>query len=140
MDIVEDYVCDQDYRLHVPDGIYEAECFDCHPGFYAGVPKLFLRFRLLNVSDKNDPNKNVELFMAFNMPYDGRIPVGSKYYKTWTKVNGRLPSRNARMAARLFMNKLYKVKTRTVKPTDGGEELPQHFHYSIVDSILEVMF
>ena len=135
MDIVEDYVCDQDYRPHVPDGIYDAECIEHSRGFYGRIPKLFLKFKLVN-----EPYGDVELFIVFNMPYDGRIPVGSKYYKTWTKVNGRLPSRGTKMRPHLFLNKIYRVKTRTAKPKDGDAGLPEYFDYSVVDSILEVLF
>ena len=73
------------------------------------------------------------------MPYDGYIPTGSRYYKTWSKVNGKLPSKNAKMSPRIFKNKLFRVQTRTVKPKDGGEELPPFFHYSIIDNIVGVI-
>lgn len=127
---IEDFVCGQDYRPWVPDGEFEAECFDFKPGYYIKTPKLYLNFRLLN-----EPYEDVELFMSFNMPYNGSVPIGSRYYKTWAKVNGKKPSRNTKMSPRIFLHKIYKVKTRTVKPKDGGEELPEDFHYSIIDSI-----
>jgi hypothetical protein len=78
--------------------------------------------------------------MAFNMPYDRRIKSGSKYYKTWCMVNDwQKPSRNAKMSPRLFLNKIYKVKTRTVKPPHNGKEMPEQFWYSVVDEIIEVL-
>ena len=127
---LEDIVCAQDYRTRVPDGVFEAECIGVDSGYYGRIPKLYLKFRLIN-----RPYEDVELFMSFNMPFNGRIPVGSRYYRAWSKVNGRMPSRNARMSPRVFLNKLYRVKTRTVKPKDGGVELPGDFHYSIIDSV-----
>jgi hypothetical protein len=131
---LEDIVCAQDYRCLVPDGVFVAECVECQQGHYGRIPKLYLKFKLTE-----RPYEGVELFMSFNMPFSGRIPVGSKYYKIWAKINGRLPSQNAKMSPRIFLNKLYKIKTRTVKPKDGGEELPEDFHYSIIDSI-KLMF
>ena len=74
------------------------------------------------------------------MPYDMKIKTGSKYYKTWTMVNGwNKPTRNAKMSPRLFKNKIFKVKTRTVKPQHNGNEMPEHFWYSVVDEIVEVV-
>jgi len=81
------------------------------------------------------------IFMAFNIPYDRRIKQGSKYYKIWCMVNGYTkPSRNATMSPRLFLNKIYRVKIRTVKPRmpNSKKEMPEDFWYSIVDSIVEV--
>lgn len=147
----QDYVCGQEYREYrplVPDGIYEAQCLSYEPMTYVtqtdkgprNISKLILKFSLVNVPDETSQDKNVELFMSLNMPWDGHISVGSKYFKSWVKINGnKLPSRNAKMSPRLFLNKLCKVKTRTVKPKDGGEELPECFHYSIVDTIMEVL-
>ena len=80
-----------------------------------------------------------EIFQAYNIPYDEKIRPGSKYYKTWVMVNGwRKPSRNAKMSPRLFLNKIYKIKTRTVKPQHNNKPMPQNFWYSCVDEIVEV--
>lgn len=127
---IEDVVCAQDYRPLIPDGEFEAECTGYNTGHYCRIPKLFLNFQLIN-----EPYRDVELFMSFNMPFNGEIRVGSRYYKTWAKVNRKLPSREAKMSPRIFLNKIYKVKTRTVKPRDGGEELGEDCYYSIIDSI-----
>lgn len=81
-----------------------------------------------------------EIFMAFNMPYNGKVKTGSKYYKTWCLVNNwQVPSRNAKMSPRLFLNKIFKVKTRTVKPKYNDNEMPEQFWYSVVDTIIEVL-
>ncbi len=132
----DDYVANEDYRPYIPDGLWDVECIGYEKAYYRNTPRLYLKFRV--VSD--GPYNGIELFMAFNMPYDGRIPVGSKYYKTWSKVNEKLPSRNAKMSPRLFVNRLYRVKTRTVRPINGGEKLPDRFFYSVIDSIIEPLF
>jgi hypothetical protein len=80
-----------------------------------------------------------KLFMAFNMPYNGRIKTGSKYYKTWCMVNGwQRPSRNTKMSARIFKNKVYTIETRIVMPEHNSEPMPKQYWYSIVDKILKV--
>ena len=42
------------------------------------------------------------------------------------------------MSSRLFKNKIFKVRTRTVKPNHGRKEMPKEFWYSVVDEIVEV--
>ena len=80
------------------------------------------------------------IFLAFNMRYDVKIKTGSKYYKTWCMVNKwTKPSRNAKMSPRLFINKIYNIKTRTVKPQHNGKDMPEDFWYSVVDEIIEVL-
>jgi hypothetical protein len=55
-------------------------------------------------------------------------------------VNGwRKPSRNSKLSPRLFLNKIYRVKTRTVKPIHNGKKMPKEFWYSVVDEIAEVL-
>jgi hypothetical protein len=134
---MREFICSDDRPL-IPDGIYEAQCYAYDNGFCLGkTRKTFLKFKILTPGE----HFQKEIFMAFNMPYDGKIKSGSKYYKTWCKVNGwQKPSRNAKMSPRLFINKIYKIKTRTVNPPQpNGEEMPEDFWYSVVDSIIEVL-
>ncbi|MFC1813062.1 hypothetical protein ACFL03_10250 [Thermodesulfobacteriota bacterium] len=73
------------------------------------------------------------------MPYDKRVKTGSKYYKAWIMVNDwKMPSRNAEMSPRLFKNKMFKMKIRTVKPKSNGKPMPKDYWYSVVDE-LEVL-
>jgi hypothetical protein len=131
-----DYVCSQEYWQLIPNGIYEVQCTKFDDKFFLGkTQKTFLTFRIV-VGE----HEGKEIFMAFNMPYTGKIKTGSKYYKTWVMVNNwQRPSRNAKMSPKLFVNKIYKVRTRTVKPKHNGNEMPEHFWYSIVDEILQVI-
>ena len=134
---MKDFVCDDDYKPLIPDGEYEAQCVEYNNQFCLGTArKTFLKFKILTEGEHHGKG----LFMAFNMPYNGRIRTGSKYYKTWCMVNGwQQPSRNAKMAPKLFINKIYKVKTRTVKPSHNGKEMPEQYWYSVLDAILEVI-
>lgn len=131
-----EFVCDEDYKPLLPNGKYEVQCVDFDNKFCLGkTRKIFLNFKILDPGEYQDKR----LFMAFNMPYNGRIKTGSKYYKTWVMVNGwKKPSRNARMSPLLFKGKIYTVKTRTVKPEHNGKPMPDHHWYSVVDEIIEV--
>lgn len=133
---MKEFICSDDRPL-IPDGKYDAQCFAYDTKFCLGkTRKTFLNF----VISEQGEHFEKEIFMAFNMPYDGKIKTGSKYYKTWCMVNGwQKPSRNAKMSPRIFINKLYKIKTRTVKPPQpNGEEMPKDFWYSVVDTIIEI--
>jgi hypothetical protein len=133
-----DPICGADDRPLIPDRVYTAQCVRYDDTFVlAKARKLFLLFRIIDLGEHHGK----EIFMAFNIPYDNKIKQGSKYYKTWVLANGwTKPSRNAKMSARLFINKIFEVKTRTVKPKlPNGKEMPRQFWYSVVDSILEVV-
>ena len=132
----KEYKAAGDYRPLIPDGLWDVQCIGYDDGYYGKIPKLFLNFEIVG----DGPYKGEQLFMSFNMPYDGHIPTGSRYYKTWSKVNGKLPSRNAKMSPRIFLNKLFRVKTRTVVPKDDNDVLPTDFHYSIIENIIESLF
>ena len=133
---MEEFISDEKYRELIPDGKYEAQCVHCDGKFCLGkARKLFLIFKIIESGDYFGK----QVFMAFNMPYSGKVSAGSKYFKNWVMVNGwQKPSRNATMSPRLFLNKIYIVKTRTVKPLHNGKEMPEAFCYAVVDEIIEV--
>lgn len=131
-----EFVCADDPKPLIPNGTYEAQCIKYDSKFVLGkTRKTFLTFKIYI-----GEHEGKEIFMAFNMPYNGKIKSGSKYYKTWVMVNEwQNPSRNTKMSPRLFLNKVYKIKTRTVKPPYHGKEMPENHWYSVVDYIVEVL-
>ena len=136
--LMKEFVFDDDYKPLIPDAEYEVQCVEYNNQFCFGKAiKTFLKFKIITEGDHHGK----KLFMAFNMPYNGRIKTGSKYYKSWCMVNDwRKPSRNAKMSPRHFLNKVYRVKTRIVKPPyNGKKEMPEQFWYSVVDEITEVI-
>ena len=123
-----EFICAENYRPLIPNGVYEVQCFKYDSSFQlAKTRKLFLHFRIIEQGSYFQKR----IFMAFNMPDTKKIRTGSKYYKTWCMVNGwKKPSKNAKMSPRLFLNKVYKVKTRTVEPRHHGKKMPKEFWYS----------
>lgn len=111
--VKKDIICVNDYWNLIPNGTYEAQCINYDEKFVLGkTRKIFLNFKITELGEHNEK----QIFAAFNLRYDRKIRTGSKYYKTWCMVNGwNRPSRNAKMSPRLFLNKIYKVKTRMVK-------------------------
>lgn len=133
---MKEFICADDYRPHIPDGSYIAQCIKHEKSWAYGTSlKLYLKFRITE-----GEYMGTELFMPFNMPTDGKIKPGRKYYKTWVHVNGdRPPSRNTVMSPRLFKNKIFKIKTRTTIPKDNNKDMHENFKYSVVDRIEGVM-
>lgn len=121
----------------LPDGTYEVQCERYDNSFVLGkAKKLFLHFKIIQMGEYNGE----KLFMAFNVPYNGKFSRGSKYFTAWSQVNDwKPPSRNAKMSPRIFVKKIFKVKTRTVKPMHNGKKTPSSMWYSVVDSIIEVV-
>ncbi|BBO72074.1 hypothetical protein DSCA_60040 [Desulfosarcina alkanivorans] len=134
---MKEYRFAEGYKPRLPNGEYEAQCIRYDNKFVLGkTKKLFLHFKIIEQGEHNGK----VIFMAFNMRYDDKIKQGSKYFKTWCMVNHwNLPSRNAKLSPRLFSNKIYKVKTRTVKPEHNKKQMPEPFWYSVVDEIVEVV-
>ena len=131
-----EFICADDKPL-LPNGTYEVQCVSYNSGPYLGkTRKMFLYFKIIDSGEHHGKL----IFQAFNMPYNGKIKTGSKYYKTWVMVHGwQKPSRNAKMSPKLFLDKVYKIKTRTAKPKHNGKDMPDKFGYSVVDEILEVV-
>lgn len=131
------YKFNEDYKPRLPDRIYEAQCISYDSKFVLGkTKKLFLNFKIIEMGE----HQGKIIFLAFNMRYDDKIKQGSKYFKTWCQVNNwQKPTRNAKMSPRIFLNKIFKVKTRVTKPSHNGKEMPENFWYSVVDHIVEVM-
>lgn len=120
----------------IPDGIYEAKCIKYNHAFIMGgrSRKLFLLFEITEPGEQN----GLKLFKAFNMPKDGKIRRGCDYYKAFCMANGwRKPARLDRMSPKIFLHKIWKIKTRHARPQYGNQEMPESFRYSVVDFIIE---
>ena len=125
-------ICENNWPL-IPDDEYRALCVGHEPNReYMGKIKTYLKFKI-----ESGEYKDEILFMSFPMRGKGKISRNSKYYDNWVKVNGRRPSRNTDMSSRLFVNKYYTIKTRTVKTNWKGEQKSKADWYSVVDEIEE---
>ena len=59
----------------------------------------------------------------------------SRFREAWTIANGAPAQRRDRMALRVFQNRLFLVRTRTVKTNRSQRQRANP--YSVIDSILE---
>jgi hypothetical protein len=112
--------------------------FKNHGEIFVRLPNLF--FDPKPTADYVPPATQEGHFVLYSNRNDKKIKTGSKYYKTWCLVNGwQKPSRGAKMSPRIFLNKIFKIKTRTVKPPHNRGKMPKDFWYSVVDEIIKVI-
>jgi hypothetical protein len=130
-----EYFSGSSYPL-IPPGIYSATCEGREERFMFGkTRKLFLHFKITTEGE----HQGKKLFMAFNLPKNKKLALGSKYYKNWCLANNwQRPSRNCVMGTKTFMRKNFDVQVRTVEPKHNGKKMPQTFHYSVVDQLTQL--
>ena len=120
----------------ISDGLYEAQCVKYEYG-QRPYSKLYLKFKI------TEPGEHIGriLFKPYNIPKNGKKWAQSSfYYKDWVMVNNwQPPSRNAKMSPKIFLNKIFKIRTRTTKPKRDGKEMPEQCWYSLVDVMVEVI-
>jgi len=128
------------YPVRVPDGEYLAFCSHVHHDRQSRNygERVYLDFQLW---DCEDAGKTIRMFLRPSV-----FPT-SNFYRSWAIARGGPPrSRNTKMSSRVFVGKLFRILTTTVKPPnriagpDGkmrpGPFLPESFWYSKVSCIL----
>ncbi len=118
---------------NITPGIHIAECIGSNVNEH--YEKLFLQFQIVE-----GPDKGKTTFAAFRIPRDGRIHTSSKWYKTWTRLTGRHPSKeNVKMSPRVFHGHYFRVRVelRYTHNNDGEPEYSEDHEYGYVTEILE---
>lgn len=134
----EEFEIGAEARPLIPEGVYEAACTGAEilELFKFGRSrKLFLHFTVYEGTYAKTP-----LFLAMPAPKQGgKVGIGSKLYGSYLIANGgRAPGRRDRLSLRIFKNKLFRVRVRTVIPRfEDGMPKPLQFHYSIVSELIE---
>ena len=120
-----------DYE-YVPEKTYQASATHYDRASFYQRRKLYLWFQIID-----GPHRGKKIFMPFNL--HTKIRRGSKYYGAWLIANnGIKPKPNNRMSPKLFMSKVFKIKTRTVLSGRKKESLTDGDRYSVVEEILEL--
>jgi len=109
------------YPVLIPDSEYLATCvqvFGPHSSRAYGE-KIYVSFQIL---DGGHAGKKLPMFLR-----PSRFPT-SRLYRSWVVANGGLPSRNATLSPRIFLGKIFRVSTVTVKPRHAsGAPMPPVF-------------
>ncbi len=130
------------YWSRVPDGEYLAFCTRTYWDRYSRAygERIYIHFRILD-----GPHAGIELRL-FCRP--SKFP-SSNYYRFWSIAHDGPPrSRSTRLSPKIFEDKIFRVRTATVRPRhrivgpDGkvrfDDPLPEHLWYSKVECILSL--
>jgi len=103
-----------------------------------GRKKIFLYFQVLQSGEYF----GVILFLAMNLPSDGRFSESSKFLQQWTLASGALPKRRDRLSTKVFRGKVFVGEVRTVKKIAHSsgrlKERESSSFYSVIDQLVEV--
>jgi hypothetical protein len=136
----EDSIIADEGRHLITEGRYQAQCISYEKGRpFPNSLKLFLHFKIADGKYFETP-----LFMAINLMDSKtgkpikRARSGTKYCQNWIIANYyNQPSRGQPMNPKNFLNGVFEVLVRTVKPKfPDGTEKPSCFHYSIINSLI----
>ena len=128
--------CDPDIPPLIPPGEYEVSFQRAKKKRLWGSEKIFLEGRI----ETFGPYNGVKLFMACNVVPNGKWTTGSKFYQAWVIAAGRKPDRFDRMSIKVFKNKRFRVRVRTVAKTAKGIKRIPELQYSVIDEILERVY
>ena len=116
----------------IPDGEYEGQCIEVKKGEFYGHPKVYLKFKIIQ-----GQHIGVELWMSFNL-YK-KVTRHSKFYEAWVIANKNIrPKPNDRMSAKLFLNKIFKVRVGKVALNKRQQKLSPDEIYSVIREISEL--
>lgn len=127
--------CTSDIPPLIPDGAYEVVFVRAEEKVLWGRPKVFLQFRIMEAG----AYLGQVLFMAVTFPSHGRFALSSKYLQQWSLAAGKRPGRRDRMSTRIFRNKVFLAKVRTVTQSSDGNDRPLDSQYSVIDKLLKVL-
>jgi hypothetical protein len=119
----------------IPDGTYQVKYLKAELSgecFGKNQRRLFLHFEIVGGAFTGTIIKKA------CKHYD-KWPPMSEYYKAFTVANGGKPRKSMRMNSDVFKNKIFLVKTRTVRTNFKRKEIPAKERYSVIDEIKELM-
>lgn len=126
--------CQIDVPPLIPAGEYEVVFYRAEEKRLWGKNRLFLHFRVAQQGE----HLRLALFMAVTLPANGSFSLSSKYLMQWSLAAGSRPTRRDRLSTKVFRDKLFLARVRTVKCGHDGKERAASWHYSVIDSLLEV--
>lgn len=118
----------------VPEGDYEVVFHRAEEKRLWGKSRLFLHFRVSQAGEY----LGQALFMVTTMPTTGSFSLSCKYLMQWSIAAGKRPTRRDRLSTRVFRDKYFLARVRTVTCGHDGKDRPAAWHYSVIDSLLEV--
>ena len=128
-----EFPCNTEIPPAIPDGDYEMKFVGAEESHQWNSDKIFLWFEMLTPGEW----QGKEFFMACNARKDGKWGSSHKYMRTWTLANGERPRRRDRMSTRVFRDKVFRARMRTVGQDANKQPLAPAQQYSVVGELLE---
>jgi hypothetical protein len=130
-----DLPCHTEIPPAVPEGQYDVKFVGAEQSHQWKSDKLFLWFQMLTPGEW----QGKEFFMACNWRKDGKWGPSHKFMRVWSLANGGPPKRRGRMNTRVFCDKVFRARMRTVtKDADKHARTPAQ-QYSLIDDLLGVV-
>ena len=131
---IEEAPIAEEFPAKIDDGEYDAVCYATETGrSFGGRRDIFIKFRIY---EGEFGSAEVNLICTYP---DGKMSPRHKYYQQWVLANGKPPRKNQRLARKIFLNRMFRIKVRTTRRTytNTNKPLPDHMQYSVVDTIIE---
>ena len=128
-----EFPCNTEIPPAIPDGEYEVKFVGAEESHQWNSDKIFLWFEMLTPGEW----EGKEFFMACNARKDGKWGSSHKYMHAWTLASGKRPPRRDRVSTKVFCDKVFKVRMRTVSKDANQRARTPAQQYSVVDQLLE---
>lgn len=128
---------DGDIPPAIPDGNhYEVMFIGAERGYIFKSEKIYLWFKIITPGNWIGQ----KLYMACAIPEKGKWRPSHKFYLAWVLTAGRRPNRvdRNRMSTKVFRNKVFRARIRTVTRTAKQMIRTTAQQYSVIDELLEV--
>ncbi len=132
-----EFPCNSDIPPAVPDGDHYQLMFDhAEKTNYRRQEKVYLWFRMLTAGE----HSGQLFYTACNVPAKGKWTASCKFWCLWVFAAGQRPTRADRMMSmKVFRNKVFRARMRTVTKTANQPVRTPAQRYSVVDDLLEIL-
>jgi hypothetical protein len=131
-----DYGIVGDVPPRIPEGDYVVAFVRDERGRFQGRDRWFLWFRIV----RPESWSGTQLYLVCPCPSKGgkRFGLGSKMIAAATVALGQRPKRRDRLSSRMFRNKYFLARVRTVRRDARGNKRMQEDQYSVIDELRAV--
>ena len=129
-----EFPCNTEIPPAIPDrDDYEVKFVRAEQSHQWNGDKVFLWFEMLTPGQW----AGTKFFMACNAKRDGRWGPSHKFAQAWILANGTRPKRRDRMSTKVFRDKVFRARMRTVTKDANQRDRTSAQQYSVVDELLE---
>ena len=124
-----------DFGPLIPEGAYEVGYVRAEKKWLWGCWKLFVWFQIMTPGEHHGD----QLYLACNLPTGKKLSQSSKLGRAWVLALGRKPDRFDRFSPKVFRDKGFLAKVRTVTQSSKQSKLTPEQQYSIIAELTEMV-